>query len=480
MPTIDAPDGYSFEGWYTDEALTIPFVSSRQITADMTLHAKWHKTGYVGYTVYYQDELGATLHDPYVVSDVQNADKLVASGTAVSVAPITIEGYYALSGSKSISTTDDAAANTVVFTYRPAATWSYTINCVDETTGAILKTITTKTYAVQEVIWPFGISGYALDTSKTPYGPTTLTPTNATMTYYYTPDAPYRVTYDWGTTTPEGVALPTNAGTYIKGSMCEPDTMYVADYEVAATQGAEGVWVFSGWNPSEGFAIAGDTTIRGSWTLLGRVTVTGGSSSLVYDGREHGISTYSVEGLRDGDTLTGITYRATGTDAGTLEGSFAGTPMILNGGGNDVTSLYPEGITLDAGSLTITPAQLTVITPSVSKLYDGTALTAEGTISGFVNGETATLSTTGSQTMVGSTVNTYSLVWDGTAKASNYTISEQLGALAINAPSQAAGNMPAMGDTTAHTLVAVLGILGLCAVACGLHRSRRRSDDYDG
>ena len=48
----------------------------------------------------------------------------------------------------------------------------------------------------------------------------------------------------------------------------------------------------------------------------------------------------------------------------------------------------------------ITPATLTVTTPSANKVYDGTPLTAEGTISGFVNKETATFTTTGSQTEV--------------------------------------------------------------------------------
>ena len=64
-------------------------------------------------------------------------------------------------------------------------------------------------------------------------------------------------------------------------------------------------------------------------------------------------------------------------------------------------------------------------------MYDGTALTAEGKISGFVNGETATFATTGTQTLVGSSQNTYSLTWDGTAKQGNYKISETLGTLTV-------------------------------------------------
>ena len=77
------------------------------------------------------------------------------------------------------------------------------------------------------------------------------------------------------------------------------------------------------------------------------------------------------------------------------------------------------------------PAVLTVETPNANKVYDGAALTAAGTITGFVNGETATFTTTGSQTAVGDSKNTYSIDWDGTAKQSNYTINETIGTLVV-------------------------------------------------
>ena len=79
----------------------------------------------------------------------------------------------------------------------------------------------------------------------------------------------------------------------------------------------------------------------------------------------------------------------------------------------------------------ITPATLTVTTPSKSDVYNGKALTAEGTISGFVNGETAAFATTGSQTEVGKSKNTYKIDWSDTAKESNYTVEEDLGTLEV-------------------------------------------------
>ena len=69
----------------------------------------------------------------------------------------------------------------------------------------------------------------------------------------------------------------------------------------------------------------------------------------------------------------------------------------------------------------ITPREYTVTTDSAEKPYDGTALTAGGRVNNLVDGETVTLKITGSQTEVGSSNNTYSLTWGGSAKEKNYT-----------------------------------------------------------
>ena len=92
---------------------------------------------------------------------------------------------------------------------------------------------------------------------------------------------------------------------------------------------------------------------------------------------------------------------------------------------------YTPEETILNGTVEITPATLTVETPSQTKVYDGNALTAEGSITGFVNGETATFATTGSQTEVGNSKNTYTLTWDGTAKETNYTVSDSVGTLKV-------------------------------------------------
>lgn len=39
---IISKEGYEFEGWYTDEKLTVPFDENKSITSNMTLYAKWN------------------------------------------------------------------------------------------------------------------------------------------------------------------------------------------------------------------------------------------------------------------------------------------------------------------------------------------------------------------------------------------------------------------------------------------------------
>ena len=90
-----------------------------------------------------------------------------------------------------------------------------------------------------------------------------------------------------------------------------------------------------------------------------------------------------------------------------------------------------EDSPVESATVQVTPATLTVTTDSLGKVFDGTALTAGGKVTGFVNNEAATFAVTGGQTEVGSSVNDYSLVFDQTAQQSNYTVVEDLGTLTV-------------------------------------------------
>ena len=174
------------------------------------------------------------------------------------------------------------------------------------------------------------------------------------------------------------------------------------------------------------------------------VTTTGGT--FTYDGTSHG-ATVKVANLPEGYSLETAESAASAKDVS--DGEVAATADVLvikNAEGEDVTSKL--NVKFVDGTIKIEPAKLTVTTPSVSKLYDGEALTAEGRVSGFVNGEAATFKTTGSQTEVGSSANGYELVWDGSAKAANYTVEEELGTLAVSAQSINPDDAGAFGGVT--------------------------------
>ena len=147
-------------------------------------------------------------------------------------------------------------------------------------------------------------------------------------------------------------------------------------------------------------------------------------SDAVYDGNEHMWSP-TVTDKADKKLEAGTDYTVEYStknfkDVGTIK-------VTITGKGNytgTVTRTYK-----------VTPKEYTVTTESATKTYSGTALTAGGKVEGIVSGETVEFTTTGSQTEVGASKNTYELVWKS-AKATNYTLGkESIGELTVKAKS---------------------------------------------
>ena len=147
----------------------------------------------------------------------------------------------------------------------------------------------------------------------------------------------------------------------------------------------------------------------------------------VYDGESHGIAvTKAVAGTED----VKLQYSKDGK-------TWQDDPITYKNVTNGAKTVYVKASAkgyddkIVSETVTITPRTVQVTTPTQFKVYDTTPLTAEGRIEGIVEGETATFTTTGSQTEVGNSKNTYNLTWDGTAKETNYTVSESLGTLIV-------------------------------------------------
>ena len=144
----------------------------------------------------------------------------------------------------------------------------------------------------------------------------------------------------------------------------------------------------------------------------------------VYDGDEHKwiptVTDKADKKLEAGKDYTVEYSTKNFKDVGTVE-------VTITGKGN-----YSGTV---KRSYKVTPKEYTVTTDSATKTYSGTALTAGGKVEGIVSGETVEFTTTGSQTEVGTSKNTYELVWKS-AKATNYKLAkESIGKLTVKAKS---------------------------------------------
>ena len=108
------------------------------------------------------------------------------------------------------------------------------------------------------------------------------------------------------------------------------------------------------------------------------LTLTGESGTIAYDGKPHTLDGITADGLISGHELKGITYAATGTDAGTYEGKFTGEAEVKAGDAN-VTTNYK--ITKEPGKLTISKqeeATVTIRGSKEEKTYTGEKQSVEG------------------------------------------------------------------------------------------------------
>lgn len=203
----------------------------------------------------------------------------------------------------------------------------------------------------------------------------------------------------------------------------------------------------------------GTTAKRSNYTVeehIGTLTVTEYADEIVavandvtmtYDGMPHRAEV-TVTGVPEGYSVKTAWSGAEATDVTGADGLVANVDeiVVVNAEGKDVTDSLK--ITKKPGKLVIEPKELTVITMGASKPYDGTPLTANGKIEGFVNGETAAFAVIGSQTEVGECTNAYTIEWSGNAKRGNYTVKEELGKLEVTKSQAAIVIVPKGGKKT--------------------------------
>ena len=163
-----------------------------------------------------------------------------------------------------------------------------------------------------------------------------------------------------------------------------------------------------------------------------------------YDGKEH------KEVLTVTDTKTGKELVA-GTDYSVTYSSDlvnAGTVTIKVAGLGNYTGSFEKTYKITKRSVTLTSA-------TVSKVYDGSALTNTSiTVSGdgFVEGEGASYEVTGTQTEVGNSANAFEYKLNEKTLASNYNITKVVGTLTITAaPAPVTPATPSTPSTPSST-----------------------------
>ena len=199
------------------------------------------------------------------------------------------------------------------------------------------------------------------------------------------------------------------------------------------------------------------------------IRIAGHQNTAVYDGTEHTVNGYNITSnsnpyYSEGNIIFNGTATASRTNTDTTYMGLTAGDFLNNDGNFDVTFIVTDGYQA------ITPAQLTVTTSSASKEYDGTPLTA-GPQSIQIGGETVyptsnsqftihnsqiIVTTTGSQTDVGQSPNTYTIDW-GTTNSNNYHVSDNLGTLKVTTTRF---NL-AVGNSTWHAIASPMHDPGL-------------------
>lgn len=190
------------------------------------------------------------------------------------------------------------------------------------------------------------------------------------------------------------------------------------------------------------------STLFGALTVYGRaddakyqVSVSAVSGKEKYDGNEHSVSGL-VGASEDGSVkvtagghdyrITGLTASASGTNSGEYPVNITGDLSVKDEDGNDVTDQFL--VDLIPGSLEITKRRVVLTSADASKEYDGNALTddtVEVTGDGFAEGEGASYSVTGSQSLTGFSANTFTYSLNEGTEAGNYDIKTVFGQLTV-------------------------------------------------
>ena len=465
-------DGYIFTGWTYGGKLYQGGESFDAPTSDVTFVAQWAKAS---------DVINYTVNDSKMGSVSRSYERIgeTVQGNVQGSTAIAETGYRFVKWVKGTDPKADAVSTDVE--YKPTTKGTYmavfeavtsdlVIRYVD-TDGKDISDSETKSYKYGESYTETAkeIKGYRLKSESPITGTKGVAREEIIFTYTQKEG---KVVYNlgpngsWGNGSPENVVVFDAA----KGKWAynygfdKGDTFVVTDSVPTSSDNA----VFVGWydkkrdNTPATMRKAGDTvtypyteasntntyTLDALWEKL-----QGANKELPYDGKEHSLDEFTVKFANDNlqswtDSASSlvqasnIQYRL--KQDGREVNEWGAMPKFKDAGVYTIEAKATvNGVELTAEAvLRITPKSVTLTTESATRAYNGQPLTAPGTVTGFVEGENAELQVTGKQTDVGSSKNTYNIVWTETTKADNYQVSDTVGTLTITAQSIDPGTDP--------------------------------------
>ena len=467
-------EGYIFTGWAYGGKLYQGGESFDAPISDVTFVAQWAKAS---------DVINYTVNDSKMGSVSRSYERIgeTVQGYVQGSTAIAKTGYQFVKWVKGTNPDGDAVSTDVE--YKPTTKGTYmavfeavksdlVVRYVEDTTdGKEISASETKSYKYGEsyTVEAKDIKGYRLKSESPITGTKGVAREEIVFTYTQKKG---KVVYNlgpngsWGNGSPENVVeFDTAKGKWAYDyGFDKGDTFVVTDKVPTSSDNA----VFVGWydkkrdNTPATMRKAGNTvtypyteasdtntyTLDALWEKL-----QGTNKKLPYDGKEHSLDEFTVkfanenlQGWTDSASslvkASNIQYRL--KQDGREVNEWGAMPRFKDAGVYTIEAKATvNGAELTAEAvLRITPKSVTLTTESATRAYNGQPLTAPGTVTGFVEGENAELQVTGKQTDVGSSKNTYKIVWTETTKADNYQVSDTVGTLTVKKQSIDPGTDP--------------------------------------
>ena len=324
--------------------------------------------------------------------------------------------------------------NTTLYAQWEANKYGYTVKYVDQATDQEIKISVTGEAPVDSTLnavqYKEAIQGYQFVEARPESLKISTNPENNVITLYYTKATySYKVNYLWNNKPIPNVNSTTGS----------------AESGAKVTENAPEIPGYTPVKESETITIGtGENVIN--FNYYKNVTLTANSKEVTYNGNTQFVESYTSD-APEGVTFEGITASGSGTDVGEYT-------VTINGGEKAVSedNLYIVTNTVN-GTLTIKPRSVTLTSASDSKKYDGTALTNDTVTAsgeGFVDGQGATYTVTGTITDVGEVKNAFTYTLNDGTDAKNYTITTTEGKLEVT-PNETEVIVTIKGNTATKT-----------------------------